>query len=90
VDSPGPGVALFFLQYVPVFTLTPRFVLSMRKMYARNTYGGRRHGIDTGFGLSPLSSHVGTRSSIVFADDGGEREGSGRESEDIQIETRTP
>jgi len=67
------SVPLILMTYVPISTLTPRFVLSVREMYARSTvYGGRGHGIDTGFGLTALSSsHRLSRSSIEFAERGG-------------------
>ncbi|KAI9459538.1 hypothetical protein HD554DRAFT_1616316 [Boletus coccyginus] len=55
---------LIILQYVPMYILTPRFMLSIRELYARDVQGRRGEGIDTGFGL--LSSSRGT--AIMFAD----------------------
>ncbi|KAF8135141.1 hypothetical protein EV363DRAFT_1160330 [Boletus edulis] len=46
-----------------MYTLIPRFVLSLRELYARDVRRGS--GIDTGFGLSLSSSDAG----IVFAGD---------------------
>ncbi|KAF8135064.1 hypothetical protein EV363DRAFT_1257036 [Boletus edulis] len=43
-------LVLLALEFVPIYTLTPRFILSMREMYARDTR--RSEGIDTAFGLS--------------------------------------
>jgi len=77
--------ALNILAVIPISTLTPRFILNMREMYARSVYGRRGHGIDTGFGLTALSSHMTSRSSIVFADG----EGLGHDSEDIPVQRIT-
>jgi len=68
-----------FVETVPIATMAPRFVLSMRELYARNVRGGRGHGIDTGFGFSALTGHGTSRSAIVFAD-------SGRRNEDLDGE----
>ncbi|KAF8558825.1 hypothetical protein OG21DRAFT_1519573 [Imleria badia] len=46
------GGSLLLPEYVPVFTLTPRFILSIRELYARDVQGRCGAGIDTGFGLS--------------------------------------
>ena len=45
------------VQYVPMFTLTPRFIMGIRELHARDVQGRRGGGIDTGFGL--LSSSAG-------------------------------
>jgi hypothetical protein len=57
----------YLLVYVPMFTLTPRFILSIRRLYARDVHGRRGEGIDTGFGLSS-SGRGAAGGSIVFAD----------------------
>ena len=47
------------LQYVPMYvlsSLSPRFILNIWELYARDVEGRRGEGIDTGFGLS-LSGH---------------------------------
>ena len=54
------------LQYVPMFTLSPRFMQRIRELYARDVQGRRGEWIDTGFGLS--SGRGAGRSAIVFAD----------------------
>jgi len=78
-----------FVENMPIFLLTSRFVLNIREMDARSTiHVGGEHGIDTGFGLSALASHELNCSSILFAD-GGEIEGLGDDREDIQMERRT-
>lgn len=59
-------IPLFVLADIPVFTLTPRFILSMRELYARDSRGRRGSGVDTGFGLG--SSGFGSETMIVFAD----------------------
>lgn len=43
------------LEYVPLYILTPRFILSIWELYANDIQGRRGERIDTGFGLS-LSS----------------------------------
>ena len=45
---------MLMLQYVPMFTLTPRFILSIRELYALDVQGRRGGGVDTGFGLSAI------------------------------------
>lgn len=59
---------LYMLQKWPVFILTPRFIISVREMYARDVQssGG---GIDTGFGLFS-SSRDADYTEIAFADYG--------------------
>ncbi|KAF8547628.1 hypothetical protein OG21DRAFT_1517176, partial [Imleria badia] len=57
---------LVILQYVPIYILTPRFIMSIREVYVRDAQGRHREGIDTGFGLS--SSGRGTGMEIVFAE----------------------
>ena len=57
---------LFILEYVPVFTLSPRFIMSIRELYTHDVQGRRGEGIDTGFGLS--SDCGAGRSTIVFVD----------------------
>ncbi|KAF8553297.1 hypothetical protein OG21DRAFT_1261156 [Imleria badia] len=67
--STWPLVLLTFVEYVPMFTLTPRFIMNIRELYARDVQGKHGEGIDTGFGLS-LSGHDagGIQTAIVFAD----------------------
>ena len=57
---------LGILEYVLVFTLSPRFILSIRELYAHDVQGRRGEGIDTGFGLS--TGCGAGRSAIMFAD----------------------
>ena len=52
-------VMLFLLGYVPLFTLVPRFIVSIREMYACDVQGRRGGGIDTGFGLSSFGCDAG-------------------------------
>ncbi|KAG9312081.1 hypothetical protein JVU11DRAFT_7364 [Chiua virens] len=59
---------LMFLEYVPVFTLAPRFIISIREIHDHDVQGRRGGGIDSGFGLSTLSDRDATRSEqVVFA-----------------------
>lgn len=51
----GWAVVLLSLESVPIFALTPRFILGIREIYARDVQGRRGEGIDTGFGLSLAS-----------------------------------
>ena len=65
--SAGWQADLFFiLGYVPVYTLSPRFILSIRDLYARDVRGKHDSEIDTGFGLS--SGRTAGGSVILFAD----------------------
>ncbi|KAF8552966.1 hypothetical protein OG21DRAFT_1485804 [Imleria badia] len=50
-----------------MFTLIPRFIISIRELYARDVQGRRGEGIDTGFGLSSSCRDAGG-TAIVFAD----------------------
>lgn len=59
-------VLLGILEFVPIYTLTPRFIISIRKLYANDVEGRRGGGIDTGFGLP--STGGADRTVIVFAD----------------------
>lgn len=62
-------IPMALAMFLPIPTLTPRFVLSMRELYGRTIRGGGRRGIDTGFGLSTLSSSShGLSTAIAFAD----------------------
>ena len=75
-------------EYVPAFVLTPRLVLSLRELYARDLRGRRGSDIDTAFGLT--SSGRGTvASQIVFAE-GGQNvvEALGEERDDEEGEGR--
>jgi hypothetical protein len=63
------AILLFLLAYVPLFTLVPRFIVSIREMYARDVHRGRGDGIDTGFGLMSSGCNAGG-TAIVFADVG--------------------
>ncbi|KAF8558538.1 hypothetical protein OG21DRAFT_1481244 [Imleria badia] len=60
---------------VPVYTLTPRFVMNMRELYVLDMQGHCDRDIDTGFGLSSgVGRGVGgtaTIGSIAFAEGGG-------------------
>ncbi|KAF8548554.1 hypothetical protein OG21DRAFT_749816 [Imleria badia] len=56
-----------FLEYVPMYALSPRSILNIRKLYARDVQGRRGDGIDSGFGLSSSGRGAGG-TEIVFAD----------------------
>lgn len=80
----GWSTALLILEFVPQFTLTPRFILSLRALYARNVQGGQGSDIDTAFGFTSAPGH-GTVGTIVFAD---AEQNEGAEQEEIQMEER--
>ena len=56
------------LQQIPPFTLVPRFILSLRELYARDLPGRRGGGIDTAFGLRSGSVYGAAEGVILFAD----------------------
>ncbi|KAF8552055.1 hypothetical protein OG21DRAFT_1511989 [Imleria badia] len=58
---------MFVLQYVPIFTLAHRFIMSIRELYAYDVQGRRGGRIDTGFGLS-FSDRGAVGTVLVFAD----------------------
>ena len=68
---------LNILEVVPLFTLTPRFIISIRELYARDVQCRRGEGIDTGFGLT--SGRGAVEAEVVFAG-AGQNEG----TEDIE------
>ena len=79
-------IAIAILQYVPIFTQVPRFIMGIRELHARDVQGRRGGGIDTGFGLSSSIRGAGGMA-IVFVDAG---QISGLEDgvEEIQMEVR--
>ncbi|KAG9316930.1 hypothetical protein JVU11DRAFT_3011 [Chiua virens] len=58
------------VENVPAYTLAPRFIISIRELYARDVQGRRGGGIDTGFGMSTLSGNGAADASILFAENG--------------------
>ncbi|KAG9316947.1 hypothetical protein JVU11DRAFT_3030 [Chiua virens] len=70
-ELPATGwqfIAAAIVQDVPAFTLTPRFIISMREMYTHNVQARHGDGIDTGFGLSTMSGGGGAAGGpMVFA-----------------------
>ncbi|KAF8135150.1 hypothetical protein EV363DRAFT_1582330 [Boletus edulis] len=56
---------LCVVQFVPLFTLLPRFIMSIRELYARDVQGRRGEGIDTGFGLTSSDQEAG-ETALVF------------------------
>ena len=78
---------LAILGYVPMYTLTPRFILSIRELYKHDVQGGPRDGIDTGFGLSSAGYGAGDGTAIVFA--GAAQSGEPEDLEEIPMELGT-
>ncbi|KAF8136940.1 hypothetical protein EV363DRAFT_1315960 [Boletus edulis] len=94
INSPNLNAAMFFLStfvYVFFFALVPRFIISIRELYDRDTHG-RSH-IDTGFGMRS-QLNVGTNmtmSAMAFMDVNRERqdpevEGDADNSGNIELE----
>ena len=50
-----------------MYTLTPRFILNIRELYARDARSIFGEGIDSGFGLSSFGHGAGG-TVIIFAD----------------------
>lgn len=59
----------YVAEYLPPIILVPRFMLSLRALFARNVQGRRGSDVDAAFGLSSGSVHAAA-STIVFADSG--------------------
>jgi len=73
----------FILQLVPIFTLTSRFIISIRELYAHDVRGTRGEGIDTGFGLP---SHGGSAGGTVVMFAGFGRDEGAEGTEEIPME----
>lgn len=81
------ALVIGIVEYVPVFTLTPRFILSMRQLYARDSRGrGGSYDIDTEFGLTSVDGRGVGGTAIVFADVVQNKEGLGRDGEIPMVE----
>ena len=89
--SPTGGwlLILSVLEFVPLITLTPRFILSIREMYVRDVRGRRGSGIDTGFGLSSSGRDAGG-TAIVFADVEQNERSEGIEEIPMEVGTTQP
>ncbi|KAF8135144.1 hypothetical protein EV363DRAFT_1557624 [Boletus edulis] len=68
------------LEYVPIFTLTPRFILSIRELYARDVESRCGEWIDTAFGLSS-SGHRTSGTMVLFVNI--ERNGGSEVTEEV-------
>ena len=80
------GLLIGMAQTIPCYTLVPRFILNLRKLYARDLRGRRGSEIDTAFGFTSAFGHGAAASTIVFAD-GRQNEGE-EQSDEIQMEDR--
>ena len=81
---------LLVVSNVPLYTLTPRFVVNIRELYALDIVSRRGGDIDAGFGLSSRASRgVGstTVGTIVFAEVG-RTEGLNNDEETVVAEER--
>ena len=79
-------ILIGMMEYIPPYTLVPRFILSLRALYARDLQGRRGSDIDTAFGLTSASSH-GTVTSVIMFMDARQNEGL-EQGEEIQMEER--
>ncbi|KAF8546119.1 hypothetical protein OG21DRAFT_1502058 [Imleria badia] len=77
---------LLILGFVPMFTLIPRFIMSIRELYAHDVQGRRGEGIDTGFGLSLPCCDVGGMFADVEQNEGSD----GVEEKPMEVETTQP
>ena len=70
-DIPVDGWRLILVgvvELIPLYTLVPRFILSLRKLYVRDLPGRRGNEIDTAFGSTPAFGRGAVASTMVFAD----------------------
>lgn len=77
-------VLLGMLEFIPLCTLVPRFILNLRALYARNLRGRQGSDIDTAFGFTSEPDHGAAVRTILIAD-GEENEGL-EQGEEIQME----
>jgi len=66
-----PKILYLPAKLVPAFTLTPRFIISMRELYAcsaQRGYNGSKIDTETGFGFSGGPGNVPTVTTIAFVD----------------------
>ena len=86
IPSDGWWILLTMLpQFIPTFIIVPRFILSLRELYACDIQGQRENDTDTAFGLTSASSqHAAAASAIMFAE-AGQNEGEGQ-GEEIMME----
>ncbi|KAG9315358.1 hypothetical protein JVU11DRAFT_4503 [Chiua virens] len=67
-NSGWQPIFLYIVQFVPAYTLTPRFIMSIRELYASDLQGRRVGGLDTGFGLVSVSNGSIAGTTIAFAE----------------------
>ena len=85
-----PVILVVAMGFIPPYTLVPRFILNLRKLYVRDIRGIYGSDIDTAFGFTSAPDRGAAASTIVFAG-GGQNEGpiEGEErGEEIQMEKR--
>lgn len=86
IPQEGWWILSYLGQYLPPFTLAPRFILSLRALYVRDLQGRYESDIDTAFGLSMGSVQGAAASTIMFTHSGeNERED---QREEIQLVER--
>jgi len=68
ITTEAESIITSILACVPMVTLTPRFIISIRKLYAHDVRRRRGEGIDSGFGMSTLSGRSTPGTAMVLAD----------------------
>lgn len=83
--SEGQIILVGVMKAIPVFILAPRFILSLRQLYARDVQSRRGADIDTAFGLTSVSIYGDLGSAVVLTD-AGQHERLEQDSEGIPLE----
>lgn len=73
--------------FIPPYVLVPRFIMSLRRLYAYDQRGRREDEIDTAFGLNSVLGRGATVTSAIMFADAGHNEGE-EEGEEICMEER--
>ena len=87
IPPDGWWLLLGIPQNIPPFILMPRFILNLRKLYARDVQGRRGADIDTAFGLTSVRGQDAPATSAITFVHGGQNGGL-EQGEEIQLEER--
>lgn len=79
-----PIIPTEIVEFIPPFTLIPRFALNLRRLYTHDSRRGLGSDIDTALGLTSVSGYGNVASAIMFADDG--QDENSEHGEEIQID----
>ena len=80
------AILVWAIEGIPAITVVPRFILSLRKLYARDLRGRHGSDIDIAFGFTSASDHGAVASAIMFAD--GRQNEEEEQGEEIQMEDK--